>query len=290
MKRDPKHKQKKFLAFIFSCSVLIISCLPFIPFDAAASVVGEIEINGLYSIDKEELLYLLDMHPGEQIDEEHVRLGIKRAFLKGIFKDISVETFEGERTDILIDVKERDFIEKISIKGDSALSKKKIKQLFLLKEDQVLLCDMLERALKTLRHEIELRGFPHASVHAETIPLKKPHRVKLLLTIDTGEPLTIETIQTDDETKHAMKLSEGDIYNQTKLAKDLERIKKYYKKQKYFNPEIAQHTFTDGVLEIPVRRPSLKHLRLKHHIFSHRRQCIYLRDLIVLLPRHPENW
>jgi outer membrane protein insertion porin family len=253
MKRNQKNEQKKFLAFIFSCFVLTISCLPFIPFDATASVVREIEINGLYSIDKEELLYLLDMQPGEQIDEEHVRLGIKRAFLKGIFKDISVETFEGERTDILINVKERDFIEKISIKGDSALSKRKIKQLFFLKEDKVLLCDMLERALKTLRHEIALRGFPHASVHSETIPLKRPHRVKILLTIDTGDPLTIATIQTEDEAKHAMKLSEGDIYNQTKLAKDLERIKKYYKKQKYFNPEIGQHTFTDGVLEIPVR-------------------------------------
>jgi outer membrane protein insertion porin family len=226
--------------------------LPCIPLHAAASVLGEIEINGLYSIDKEELLYLLDFHPGEQIDEEHIRLGIKRAFLKGIFKDISVETFEGERTDILINVKERDFIEKISIKGDYALSKKKIKQLFLLEEDTVLRCDMLDKALKTLRHEIALRGFPRASIHAETKALKKPHRVQVLLTIETGEPLRIQKIQTEDGAKHSMKLSEGDIYDQTKLSKDLERIKKYYKKQNYYNPGIGQHTFTDGVLEIPV--------------------------------------
>ncbi len=253
MKRNRENKQGKFFVFIACCIVVVISCVPFIPFDAAASEVGEIEINGLFSIDKEELLYLLDIHPGKQIDEEHIRLGIKRAFLKGIFEDISVETFEGERTHVLINVKERDLIEKISIKGKYALSKKRIKQLFLLKEDTALLCDMLERALKKLRHEIALRGFPHASVHAETIALKKPHRVKLLLMINTGEPLRIEEIQTDEETKHAMKLSGGDIYNQIKLRRDLERIKKYYQKQNYFNPEIGQHTFTDGVLEIPVR-------------------------------------
>lgn len=253
MKRTRDNEQASFLIFMAYCIVVIILCMSLIPFDVAASEVGEIEIDGLSSIDREELLYLLDICPGQQIDEEHIRLGIKRAFLKGIFEDISVEAVEGERTDILINVKERDFIEKISIKGDFALSKKKIKQLFLLKEDTVLLCNMLERALNTLRHEIALRGFPQASVHAETITLEKPHRVKLLLTINTGEPLIIEEIQTDDETKHAMKLSEGDIYNQIKLSKNLKRIKKYYRKQKYFNTEIGQHSFTDGVLEIPVR-------------------------------------
>jgi outer membrane protein insertion porin family len=252
MKREHENEQRKFHFHTACCFVLIILCLPFIPLNTGASVTGEIEINGLYSIDKEELLYLLDIHPGDSIDEELIRLGIKRAFLKGIFEDISVETFGGEDVDVLISVKERDFIEKISIKGDYALSKKRIKRLFLIKEDSVLLCDVLERALKTLRHELELRGFPHASVHAEIIALKKPHRIKILLTVYTGEPLRIEAIQTDDETKRAMKLSDGDIYDQIKLSKDFERIKKYYKKQKFFNPEIGQHTFTDGILEIPV--------------------------------------
>jgi outer membrane protein insertion porin family len=224
-----------------------------IPFNAAASEVGEIEINGLFSMDRKELLYLLDIHPGQQIDEEHIRLGIKRAFLKGIFDDISVETIEGEKTDILINVKERDFIKKVSIKGSSALPKRRLKKLFLLKEDTVLLCNMLEMTLKTLRDEIALRGYPHARVHAETVALKEPHRVNLVLTIDTGEPLIIETIKTDNETKDVMKLSEGDIYNQKKLAKDLEIIKKYYKKQNYFNAEIGPHTYSEGVLEIPVR-------------------------------------
>ena len=229
MKRSLGNEKRNSIAFIACCVIMIISCIQCIPFDASASVAGEIEINGLYSIDKEEFLYLIDMHPGEQLDEERIRLGIKRAFLKGIFKDISVETVEGEKTDVLINVKERDFIEKISIKGNYALSKKRIKQLFLLKEDTMLLCDMLERALKKLRHELGLRGFPHASVHAETVALKKPYRFKLLLTIDTGEPLRIKTIRTDDETKQVMKLSDGDIYDQTKLSKDLERIKSFGK-------------------------------------------------------------
>jgi len=252
MKGGRENKRITFPAFMVCCIIFFISCLPGIPFDANASVVGKIEINGLYSIDKEELLYLLDINPGEPIDQEHIRLGIKRAFLKGIFEDISVETPGDEKTDIVINIRERDFIEDIFLEGDYALSKRRVKQLFPLKEDQVLLCDMLDRALKKLRHEIALRGFPHASVHAETVALKKPHRVKILLTLNTGEPLRIQTIKTDAEAKQAMKLSEGDIYDQTILSKDLERIKQYYKKKAYYNPQVGKYTFTDGVLEIPV--------------------------------------
>jgi len=252
MKRSRVKKQVTFPDFMVCLIFFFISCLPGLPPDAAASRVGNIEINGLYSIDKRELLYLLDIHQGEPIDQESIRLGIKRAFLKGIFEDISVEALGEEKADIIINVRERDFIEEISLRGNYALSKKRIKQLFLLKEDQVLLCDMLERALKKLRHEIERRGFPHAGIHAETISLKKPHRVKILLNIDTGEPLRIRAIKTDDEAKNVMKLSEGDVYDQTTLSRDIERIIQYFKDKSYYNPEVGQYTFSDGVLEIPV--------------------------------------
>lgn len=248
-----KIEQSKFLTIIFYCFVFTISYLPFPPIDAYASVIGNIEINGLYSIDREELLYLLDFKPGKQIDKELIRLGIKRAFLKGIFEDISIEmTSEGEKTDVFIHIRERNFIEKISIKGNYAFSKKKIKQLFILKKNQVLLCGILKRAVEKLRYELARRGFPDTVIRAETIQLKKPHRIKILLTIDTGEPLIIQTIQTYDEAKHVMRLSEGDIYNETILEKDLKRIKSYYKKNYYFNPEIGQYKFSDGILEIPV--------------------------------------
>lgn len=234
---------------------LFLLCL-FIPHShASAKVVGKIKIKGLYSIKKEELLYLLDINAGEAIDKERLRLGIKRAFLKGIFDDISVETTEGDNISVLINVRERDIIEDISIKGDYALSRKRIRELFLLKEDQVLLRNMIENALKTLRQEVELRGFPNASIHADTIQLKRPYRVKIVLTINTGEPVRVEKIHisgTDEKIKRIMKLSDGDIYDQTILRKDIERIKKYYKKNKYFDPEIGEYIFNEGVLELPV--------------------------------------
>ncbi|NCO67364.1 MAG: outer membrane protein assembly factor BamA [Nitrospirae bacterium] len=223
--------------------------------EAAGSVVGEIEINGLYSISKDEFLYILDINPGKQINEESVRLGIKRAFLKGMFEDISVETIDGERAKVIINVKERNFIKNIYVEGDYPLSRKTIKKLFPLKEDQVLICDVLEKAMVDLRHELALRGFPHAGVNAEIKKLKEPYRVNIHLQISAGDPERIREVNISgagDEVKAVMKLSDGDIYDRLILKKDIERIKAYYKNKKYFKPVIGPYTYTDGILHISV--------------------------------------
>ena len=86
---------------------------------AAGPLIGDIEVSGLHSIGKEEFLSLLDISPGEPVDAETVRSGIKRAFLKGIFEDIAVEITEGEKAKAVIRVKERDYIQRIDISGDS---------------------------------------------------------------------------------------------------------------------------------------------------------------------------
>jgi len=44
----------------------------------------EIEVNGLRSITEDEILYLLDLKKGIPLDAKQLRIGIKRAFLKGI--------------------------------------------------------------------------------------------------------------------------------------------------------------------------------------------------------------
>jgi outer membrane protein insertion porin family len=232
---------------------------------AACAVVSEVEINGLYSIGKGELLDLLCFKPGNPIDSTSVREGIKRAFLKGIFEDISIETTDGEKVKVIINVKERNIIKNIHIEGDYAISRKTIKNLFLLKEGQIMMCDMREKAVMDLKHDLAIRGFPNASVHAETERLKEPYRTNIHLQINTGEPLRIKKIHisgADDEIKAVMKLSEGDIYDQTILKKDLERIKTYYKRDKYFHPVVGPYTFTDGTLDISVHSGKRLHISI----------------------------
>jgi outer membrane protein insertion porin family len=247
-----KRWRRPFLLFISFCLVFI-SC--FLPLSAFGSIVSEIEINGLSSIAKEELLYLLDLKVDSPIDRDRVREGIKRAFLKGIFEDISVETTDGEQVKVTITVTERDFIHKVSIEGDYSLSKKFIKNNFTQREGQILRQDLIEPAIKKLQQDIVRRGFPHVRIEVKTEKLKKPYRANLHLRVYTGEPEMIKEIIISgrtDETKRLMRLSGGDIYDQAALENDIERIKTYYRENGYFHPRIGPHTFTGGVLNIPV--------------------------------------
>ncbi len=223
--------------------------------EASGSVVSEVEIKGLHSLGKDELLYILDIKPGKSIDTESVRLGIKRAFLKGLFEDLSVETTDGEKAKVIINVKEKNFIKNIYVEGDYVISRKTIKDLFLIKQNQAMRCDILEKAIRDLSHKLMLRGFQHASVNAEIERLKEPYRINIHLQINSGEAERIKKIKisgANDKIKAVMKLSDGDIYDQTILKKDLDRIKADYKRTGYFNPVVGPYTFADGILDISV--------------------------------------
>lgn len=223
-----------------------------------AAVVSELQVNGLHSIAEDELLYILGIHPGGIIDKDSVRLGIKRAFLKGIFEDISIEALGGENMKVVINVKERNRIEGIYIDGDYAISKKKVKELFSLKEGHILMCDMVDEAVNDLKNNIAHMGFPHVSVDGKVEQLTEPYRVNIHLYLNTGNPERIKKVvisgagKENEAIRKVMQLSEGDIYNQFILEKDIEKIKTYLKRNAYFKPEIDKHTFIDGTLVLSI--------------------------------------
>ena len=110
-----------------------------------------------------------------------------------------------------------------------------------------------------------MRGFPHAGIKAEIERLKEPYRINIHLQINTGEPERIRKINisgADDEVKAVMKLSDGDIFDQSILKKDIERIKAYYKNKEYFKPVIGPYTFTDGTLHISVNPGKRLHISI----------------------------
>ncbi|HWR57590.1 MAG TPA: POTRA domain-containing protein, partial [Thermodesulfovibrionales bacterium] len=95
-------------AVIFMSAFLFIASPAF----AVSPPVQKIDVEGLVSIGKEELLDLLEIKAGEALDPHKVNEGIKRAFLKGIFNAIDVFA-SSERTEVRVLVEERDRIRKI---------------------------------------------------------------------------------------------------------------------------------------------------------------------------------
>jgi outer membrane protein insertion porin family len=128
--------------------------------------------------------------------------------------------------------------------------------MFSLKEGQVLMCEMVDEAVNDLKPKIARLGFPYVSADAEVEQLEEPYRVNIHLHLNTGKPERIKKIvisgagKEDEAIRKVMQLSEGDVYNQSVLRKDIGRIKACLKSNAYFKPDISQHTFIDGTLTL----------------------------------------
>ncbi|MDQ7787251.1 MAG: outer membrane protein assembly factor BamA [Thermodesulfovibrionales bacterium] len=203
-------------------------------------------------------MYLFGIQSGEFPDREQIRAGIKRAFLKGIFEDISVTVTDGENPEVFISVAERKTIETVSVEGDSVLSGRKIQRMYPLKKGQLFMCDSFDHAAAELQEKLAVSGFPRAAVSTEVRQSKEKNSLVIRLTVNTGEPDIVRKIILDgagrdtEEILWIMQLSEGDIYDQSVLLKDIEKIRAYYKKRGYFRPVVGSYGFKDGELHIPV--------------------------------------
>ena len=88
------------------------------PLPEKAVTVRQVEVRGLHSIPKSELLYLLNIDKGRAIDRSALSTGVKRAFLMGIFDDIVIESLDPHKTVIVVNVKEKPVIALIAVQGN----------------------------------------------------------------------------------------------------------------------------------------------------------------------------
>jgi outer membrane protein insertion porin family len=262
MERKRSKKSFRGSLRVVPLAVLAVSLIFVFAVKAGAATAGRVDIRGLVSLGREEFMSMLGIAPGQEVNEEIVRDGIKRAFLKGVFDDIIVRVADGESPTVEVTVKEREFIDKVSVRGDSALSGRLIRSLFLMKEGQQMRYDLIGRAEAALKEEIDAYGYPDSTVKVGVEKSGRPYRVNVVLDVDTGRPRIIGKITIvlppgyrvtlQRSVLGAMKLSPGDADNRVTLAADLKRIKDFLKKQGYYGPVAGPSSFHDGVLEIRV--------------------------------------
>ncbi len=254
------HKQTARYGRVVTKHVWLVIVL-FMLFGSAAShaadavTVGKITVQGLHSASREELLDMLGLSEGKQIDAEKVRTGIKRAFLKGIFENIAVDTNDHEPADVMVTLQERDMIRKVSVRGDHVLSAKKVRNLLLMKEGDFLRYDRITEVERDLKEKYALSGYPDAVVSISTESTKEPYRVVMVVTIEAGPPLLISRVQidgTDVVTPGDLRLSKGDIYDQFKVREELKRLQARLRKDGYFHPVVGPYVYHDGVLGLTV--------------------------------------
>ena len=238
---------------VFSFCLYLYLCLLFSALPAGAAVIGKIEVQGLASADSSELLAMLGLGEGGRIEAGKVQAGIKRAFLKGIFEDISVVTNDRDPADVTVIVRERDMIGKISVRGEHALSAKRVRNFLLFKAEDVMRYDLTAAAEQDLKEKYALSGYPDAVVRIHVEKMKQPYRVDLVVTVEAGPPSTIAGVRIDGTDVIApddLRLSAGDIYDQFKVREELKRIQTKLRKDGYYHPAAGPYTYDAGILTI----------------------------------------
>ncbi len=243
------------LLFIFCLSLsLNLGMSSFFPSDAAT--VGKIEIYGLHSIEKKEMLDMLGFRQGGTLDAEIVKMAIKRAFRKGIFDDISIDTSDSDPCIVTVQVKEKDFIRKVVVQGDYSLSARKVRELLSLKEGEMMRYDLVDQAATELKAHFALLGFPEAKIEiTASKAAKHHHNVTLAVSIEAGPAVVIKELKiigTDVVVPGDLKVSAGDVYDQIKIRNELQRIRARLKKDGYFKPVTDSYSFQEGILRIPI--------------------------------------
>lgn len=221
----------------------------------AAATVGRVEILGLYSIEREEMLDMLGFTEGGSIDAEIIRTAIKRTFRKGIFDDIAIDVSDSEPSLVTVQVREKDIIRKVEVQGNYPLSAGKIRQLLALKEGEVMRYDLADQAAAELKSHFAILGYPEAKIDLNTAGTAVNHNVTLTVMIEAGLPVIVKEVKitgTDLVSASDLGVRAGDSYDQVKIRNELQRIRQRLKKDGYFKPKTGSYSFQEGVVVIPI--------------------------------------
>ncbi|MBI4687986.1 MAG: outer membrane protein assembly factor BamA [Nitrospirae bacterium] len=235
------------------CFLFLISYFPFPVYShASEEKITAIEVEGANRITKEDLIDIIGLNAGDAVDKDILRTGIKRAFKKGIFLDITAETVPFEDgVKLRYIVREISVIDKINIEGNDHVSKGKIKKALLVREGEDFREELLPDAQKAVSDFYALRGFPDAKVRIEAKTGKAPYKINLDILIEEGAPLIIKKISVPEDIEGMLKVHAGDIFDVDKVTRDISKIKDFYKKQGYIKPIAGPYEFHDGELKIP---------------------------------------
>lgn len=220
---------------------------------SAEPVIRAVEYEGMTRVDTEELAGIISLKSGDVFNGAVLAESVKRAYRKGIFKDIRVVSEPYEDGIMLrFILEEIPLIRKIYIRGNKHFSSGRIKDIIPFRKDEDFREELQQPAVSDLQDFYHRKGFADAGAEISVRTVDSSSKVDLYVNITEGKPLIVNKIELDDTSKKRMKMSAGDIFDRDVLAGDMKKLTEYYKSEKYINPVVGPYKFRDGVLTIPV--------------------------------------
>ncbi len=261
-RRDTETQRKRafyfpFFHFLFFPLCLCVSAVASDSIVCASDIpvgsINSVKVTGLSSVPKSELLDLLNIEKGAVLDMSALNSGIKRAFLKDIFDDIIVESADPDRTAIIVIVKEKPEIASIEVKGNDHFSAGFIKKQLGLDTGERLIRVKIKEGIAKVKEAMKQSGFVDADA-AYTIMPRRNNKVTIEIAIHEGQPEFIKQIIVPahaDIINKYLTLSEGNIFDRTKMETFKSKVLQYYKKESFVGTSLL-YTFNSGVLTINI--------------------------------------
>jgi outer membrane protein insertion porin family len=273
-----------FIIFTFIlCSLFLWPILLNYSSAAASDItVEDVHVEGLHSIDDEEIIYLIGIEKGIVVGPESIRRGIKRAFLKGIFQDISIETDDAREELLIVRVREKDIVAEVEIEGVERLSRKIIEESLDLKRGDPVRYEQLEAIKKKVIETIKKKGYPEANMLIKAEETRKPHRITIVVEVNEGSPVIVRKIEVSglpyEEIKSLMKTRPGRVYDSVLLEKDIDRLREHFKRMGYLKPRVGPYSFEGGTLYLTVEPGRWLEIEIKGN------EIIKSKKLLPLMP------
>jgi outer membrane protein insertion porin family len=129
--------------------------------------VGRVHVVGNSSIDSLRIVRTFEVLPGSRYSDDAVRRGIRKLFALGLFRDVSVdESPRGEWMDLVIHVKERPRIAKITFRGNEKKETSDLEKKLVLRVGQVYSPVAVQSQVDSLLTYYRDEGFARATIEA----------------------------------------------------------------------------------------------------------------------------
>jgi len=225
--------------------------------------VTAIEVQGNKSISSNTVISKMKTRVGSFYQENIISDDLKRLYLLGFFSDIKIDAqdYKGGLK-VIITVKERPMIEKISFQGIKRLAAKdeKIKESLKSKESQYLDYPALAEDVRTLKKMYGKIGFSQVYIDYKVDIDEQTNKAKVQFNVVEGQKIRIKDISVEGnksfpsgrilklmKTKRAWFFNAGALKDEV-LKEDIERLKSFYRRA----------GFTDVVIEYNIRADAAK--------------------------------
>ena len=208
----------------------------------------DIRLKGLLRVSTGTIFNQISMQTGDEVDALSIRTLIRELFETGYFDDVTVAR---DGNELVVEVKERPWIDSISIEGNKAIQTEDLLEGLAgqgLREGEIFKQATLERVKLELLRQYVAQGQYTANIDVKIDDLE-PNRVAINITIDEGKKSSIRQIEfignksfSKATLLEAMELKEPTLlgfmtgknqYSKQKLLGDLESLQAFYLNRGY---------------------------------------------------------